>query len=383
MTARINAAAWPIAVLLVIQRVFIVARNGTLTDDFTTVYSALKRMVDGIPVYEQAYNHVDPLYLYTPGATLFLSPLAWLDFSLARGLFIVVNALAIIAALALLTHVVGRKLTSPVFPVSIALAFATESVTNTLAFTNINGVLLFCMALFLWAFLAAERTPQLAWVSGIALGLAILIKPQFAPLLFLPLVKLQWRNLLAGLGIPVVLNVLAWPLVPGASGYLDKLMPYLSTTRDYANSSWAGLRAYVEFGPVLYWVVWVVFAALVGCAVLGLLRWRQSEPVFWALTTSGTIMVGIFFLSSLGQQYYSMWLFPLIFTVFLPRSVFHSVGAWVAAFLFLAPVTWTSQAHPDAGRWMNTFSGTVGWSLLIVIIFASVAGWWRATQIKD
>lgn len=383
MSARINAAAWPIAVLLVIQRIFIVARNGTLTDDFTTVYSALKRMADGIPVYEQAYNHVDPLYLYTPGATLFLSPLAWLDFSLARGLFIVVNALAIIAALALLTHVVGRKLTSPVFPTSIALAFATESVTNTLAFTNINGVLLFCMALFLWAFLESERTPQLAWVSGIALGLAILIKPQFAPLLFLPLVKLQWRNLLAGLGIPVVLNVLAWPIVPGASGYLDKLVPYLSTTRDYANSSWAGLRAYVEFGPVLYWVVWVVFAALVGCAVLGLLRWRQSEPVFWALTTSGTIMVGIFFLSSLGQQYYSMWLFPLIFTVFLPRSVFHSVGAWVAAFLFLAPVTWTSQAHPDAGRWMNTFSGTVGWSLLIVIIFASVAGWWRATQIKD
>ena len=71
MTARINAAAWPIAVLLVIQRVFIVARNGTLTDDFTTVYSALRRMVEGIPVYEQAYNHVDPLYLYTPGATLF------------------------------------------------------------------------------------------------------------------------------------------------------------------------------------------------------------------------------------------------------------------------------------------------------------------------
>lgn len=383
MSARINAAAWPIAVLLVIQRVFIVARNGTLTDDFTTVYSALRRMVDGIPVYEQAYNHVDPLYLYTPGATLFLSPLAWLDFGPARGLFIVVNTLAIIAALALLTHVVGRKLTSPVFPVSIALAFATESVTNTLAFTNINGVLLFCMVLFLWAFLEAERTPQLAWLSGIAIGLAILIKPQFAPLLFLPLVKLQWRNLLAGLGIPVVLNLLAWPLVPGASGYLDKLVPYLSTTRDYANSSWAGLRAYVEFGPVLYWVVWVIFAALIGCAVLGLLRWRQSEPVFWALTTSGAIMVGIFFLSSLGQQYYSMWLFPLIFTVVLPRSVFHSVGAWVAAFLFLAPVSWTSHAHPDAGRWMNFFSGTVGWSLLIVIIFACVAGWWRATQIKD
>ena len=177
MNSRINAAAWPVAILLVVHRVFIIARNGTPTDDFTTVYNAVARMSTGQPVYEQAYNHVDPLYLYTPGATLLLAPLAHIDFSLARGLFIVANAAAIVAALAVLTLTVGRKLTSAVWPVSIALAFVTESVTNTLAFTNINGILLLCMAVFLWAFVRAERTPWLGWVTGVAIGLAIVIKP--------------------------------------------------------------------------------------------------------------------------------------------------------------------------------------------------------------
>jgi len=380
VNSRINAAAWPVAILLVVHRVFIIARNGTPTDDFTTVFNAVTRMSSGQPVYEQAYNHVDPLYLYTPGATLLLAPLAHIDFSLARGLFIVANAAAIVAALAVLTLVVGRTLTSAVWPVSIALAFVTESVTNTLAFTNINGILLLCMAVFLWAFVRAERTPWLGWVAGVVIGLAIVIKPQFAPLLFLPLVKLQWRSLATGIGLPVILNLLAWPLVPGASGFVDNLLPYLSETRDYANSSWAGFHAYVDFGAGLYWTVWLIFAALSAAAILGLLRFRNSDPTLWALTTSGAIMVGIFFLSSLGQQYYSMWLFPLMFTVVLKRSVFHSAGAWFAAFLYLAPVSWASTAHPDAGRWMNFFTATAGWALLIVAIFATVAGWWRAAR---
>lgn len=123
----------------------------------------------------------------------------------------------------------------------------------------------------------------------------------------------------------------------GASGFVDNLLPYLSETRDYANSSWAGFHAYVDFGAGLYWTVWLIFAALSAAAILGLLRWRNSDPTLWALTTSGAIMVGIFFLSSLGQQYYSMWLFPLMFTVVLKRSVFHSAGAWFAAFSIWLP----------------------------------------------
>ena len=96
-----NAAAWPIAVLLIVHGVLILAANGSVTDDFSTVYAAVRRFVDGTPVYNETYQHVDPHYLYNPGATLLLSPLGLIDDpTVARTLFVLANAGAIVAALA-------------------------------------------------------------------------------------------------------------------------------------------------------------------------------------------------------------------------------------------------------------------------------------------
>ena len=70
-----RAVAWPLAVVLALHRVFVLALNGSVTDDFTTVHSAVRRSLDGVPVYNEIYHHVDPHYLYNPGATLLLTPL--------------------------------------------------------------------------------------------------------------------------------------------------------------------------------------------------------------------------------------------------------------------------------------------------------------------
>lgn len=369
---------------MVIHRTFFTALNGTPTDDFTTVYSAIRRYLDGQAVYDQAYNHVDPLYLYNPGATLLLTPLGLIgNFDTARTAFILVNAAAIIAALALLTRLVGHRLSSWLWPVSIAAAFMTESVINTLAFSNINGILLLALASFLYLFLRAESptnttastpatsTTALRFAAGLILGLAILIKPQFAPLLFIPLVKLDWRTAATAVITPAAFIAVAWPIVPDSGAYISKLMPYLATTRDYANSSWAGVQAYFGLSDFLYWPVWLAFAAATGAGVIALLRWHKRDPQFWALTTTGLLLVGVFFLSSLGQQYYSMWLFPMMFTAVLPRSVFHTWPAWLAATLFLLPTSWTSTLWPVAGRWLSFFTGSAGWALLIAVTAAT------------
>src|SRR5699024_10961591 len=104
--------------------------------------------------------------------------------------------------------------------------------------------------------------------------------------------------------------------------------------------------------------------------------------MLWALTTSGLLLVGVFSLSSLGQQYYSMWLFPMIVSVFLARSVFHSWPASLAATLCLIPNSRTSTLWPDFGRWMGTYIGSLGWVLLIVATAATALGWWRL-QVKN
>ena len=373
-----NAIAWPLAVLLILHRLVVLARTGSITDDFTTVWSATRRFVERVPVYNEVYHHVNPHYLYNPGATLLLSPLGLIpSVEAARPWFVLLNALAIIAAIAWLARLSGYSLSHPLFPAALALAFATEAVTNTLVFSNINGMLL----LTLVAFLACMRSRR-ELVAGVVIGLAIVVKPMFLPLLVLPLMKLRWVTLAAGVAVPVLLNVAAWPLTPGASDYLDKLVPYLGITRDYANSSLAGFAVYFGMPGWLHAVLFVLFAVAVAVAVLGLARWRHSDEWLWLTATTGVLIAGVCLLSSLGQAYYSMMLFPALFTVVHRVSPMHTWTAWLGAALCLSPLDWTSPHWPALGGWLNTFLPTAGWAVFIVAVAAWVVSVQTSTQMK-
>lgn len=366
-----RAALWPIAVLLVVHRVFFLAANGSPTDDFTTVYSAVRRFLTGVPVYNENYATVDPHYLYNPGATLLLAPMGIsADLDASRAVFIVVNAAAIVIALAIATRLVGHRLSSWVWPAAVAVAFLTESVVNTLVFSNINGVLLLVFTTFLWLFVHGR-----SWWAGLMLGVAIVVKPMFAPVLLLPVLRLDWRTIVGGVGVPVIANLIAWPLVPQASDYVTRVMPYLNQTRDYANASLAGLAVYFDMPAGLEWALWLVLGVCVAVAVVGLWFWRDRDPVFWALTTSGVLLTGVFVMSSLGQMYYSMMLFPMIMTALRKVSVFHVWPAWVAAFLVLFPDGWYREDFPVAGIWASLFAATAGWSLLLLVTAVTVAVW--------
>ncbi|WJY68194.1 glycosyltransferase family 87 protein [Corynebacterium auris] len=362
-----NAAAWPIAVLLVIHRLVVLAWAGSVTDDFTTVWAAARRFVERVPVYNEIYHHVDPHYLYSPGATLLLSPLGLSPSPDAvRPLFVLANAAAVVFALAWLTRMAGFRLTHPVFPVALALGFATESVTNTLVFANINGVLLLGLVAFLWALLTERQ-----WAAGIVLGLCILIKPMFAPLLLLPALRIQWRALGAGIAVPLIFNAVAWPLTPGAGDYVDRLLPYLGQTRDYANSSLAGFAVYFGAPGWLHAILFILLAAAVVVAVVALSRFRWTAGWMWASTSAGVLIAGVCLLSSLGQAYYSMMLFPAIFTVLGRSSPLHAPATWVGIILCLSPLRWESPRFPDVGAWLGTFLPTAGWAIFIL----SVAAW--------
>lgn len=371
MDALANAALWPIAVMLIFHRVFVMAINGNVTDDFSTVYYALRRFHDGIPVYNETYHFVDPHYLYSPGATLFLSPLGLqTDFDTARTIFIIANALAIVAALGIITRLFGYSLRSALFPLSVVIAYLTEAVQNTLVFSNINGVLLLALASFL-SLLHHDRR----WAAGIVLGFAILIKPIFAPLLFLPFVKANWQTILAAVMIPVGFNLAAWPVVPQAGDYVTRTMPYLALTRDFANSSLPGIALY--FGmPEWQEKFWfVVFAAIIMAGLFALLRFRFSDPLLWLVCTTSLLLAGVFFLSSLGQMYYSMLLFPLLFTATLGRSPMHNPLAWLAAYGFLTHDNWNSDVWIDTGRWFTFLLPTTGWALILIVIATSAVVW--------
>ncbi|WP_370625773.1 glycosyltransferase family 87 protein [Corynebacterium sp. TAE3-ERU16] len=363
---------WPLSLMLIVHRVLVLSVNGSVTDDFSTVYYALRRFHEGVPIYNETYHHVDPHYLYSPGATLALSPLGLLtDFSSARMWFICLNAAAIVAGLGILTRMFGYALSSAVFPSSVFFAFLTEAVRNTLVFSNINGILLLALAGYLYCLLHERR-----WAAGILIGLAILIKPIFAPLLFLPLVKLNWRTVCTGVLLPAVVNAVAWPIVPGAGDYITRTIPYLGEVRDYANSSLPGIATYygMPWWQEKFWFIF--FAAVIAVGVVVLLRWRYTDPLLWVSTTSGLLLAGVFLLSSLGQMYYSMLLFPLLFTVLLRRSAMHSPVAWIAVYCFLSADVWFSDEWLDLGRAMHYLKPTVGWALIVTTITVAAVVWW-------
>lgn len=364
----VTAAAWPVAVLLVLHRLFVLAREGSVTDDFTTVWSAARRFVERVPVYNEIYSHVDPHYLYNPGATLLLSPLGLIsDVATARPLFIAVNAACIIAALAWLTRLWERPLSGPTLPVAIALAFCTEAVTNTLVFSNINGVLLLALVAFI-ALLVFRRDIS----AGVVLGLAVLVKPMFAPLVVLPLLQLRWRPVVRAVAVPVLMNLIAWPLTPGARDYTAVVLPYLRITRDYANSSLSGFAVYFGMPAWAHGLVFVLLAAAVGVTVLGLARVRATQELLFLSVGSGVLLAGVCVLSSLGQAYYSMMLLPALFTVFHPDSPARTWPTWLGAALCLSPLNWSTAVHPLSGSWLNTFLPTLGWAIFIVACSAWV-----------
>lgn len=393
----LTMAAWPLAIMTLLHRVILYSQNSHPTDDFSTVWDALHRFREGVPVYDENYSFVDPHYLYSPGGTLLLSPLTLMpSWEVGRMLFILGNAAAVFIALALLTKLARRSLTGPVLPVAVFLVFATESVTNTLLFSNINGILLLLEVLFLWWLLvgsgdvtwrlgagSTSRNRTATILAGIVLALAITVKPQFAVLLFLPLVRRQWSAIVAGIGVPVLLNLAAIPMMSRPGDYIDKLVPYLGEVRDYANSSISGVGVYFGMDGWIVLVVRGIFALAVAVAVLGLLRWRNTDPLMWAATTTGILLAGVFLVSSLGQMYYSMMLVPMIFTVFCRFSVMHNPVTWFGVYWCLSFDDWDSDRWEWPGKIVEYTRGTVGWGLIVLTAAACVVVWlvsdWKAT----
>lgn len=64
----LRSILWPLAILSIIHRSFVLATNGYITDDFAPVYRAVVNFKLGWDIYNENFNHVDPHYLYPPPA---------------------------------------------------------------------------------------------------------------------------------------------------------------------------------------------------------------------------------------------------------------------------------------------------------------------------
>ncbi|MED5800251.1 glycosyltransferase family 87 protein [Gordonia sp. Z-3] len=359
---------WPISIMMVFQRSVILAVNGDRTDDFRPVYQAALQFLNGQPVYAENLDTVDPHYLYPPSGTLLMAPIAVIDPERSRWLFIVLSVLALIASAFLLAKLFGFAGRSWVVPLILFFFFSTETVSHTLIFTNFNSFVLLGMLAFMLLMMRRHD-----WWAGLAIGVTVAVKPVLIPLLLLPLLNRQWRVLVTGIGTPVILNIIAWPLIADPNSFVTRTVPYLGEARDYYNSSIAGNGAYFGVADWLVLLLRIAFVLMAAFSLWFLYRYyRRTDELLWLATSTGVLLVTEFLVGALGQGYYSMLLFPLLMTVFLPGSTMRNWPAWLGVYGCMTFDSYYSDEWDAFGRMLEFNKVTWGWSLLMIAVFCSL-----------
>ena len=370
----LRSALWPIAIMSIAHRSYVLSSNGYITDDFGPVYRAVSNFRRGWDIYNEHFNYVDPHYLYPPGGTLLMAPFGYLPVDASRYWFITFNTIAILLAAYFLVRLFGYGLNSVALPALLAAMFVSESVINTLVFGNINGCILLLEVLFFRWLLDGKVSHQ--WWAGIAIGLTLVVKPLLAPLLLLPLLNRQWRALVAAFAVPLVFNLAAVfsPVarfrVKDPMNFVTETLRYIVTTRDYFNSSIAGNGLYYGLPTWLILLLQLTFAVLALLSLWLLYKYyRTRDPLLWMMTSSGVLLITSFLVLSLGQGYYSMMLFPFLMTVVLRNSVIRNWPAWVAIYGFMSVDKWLLGHWPSTGRFLEYMKFTYGWCLMLIVVF--------------
>ncbi|WP_096371144.1 arabinofuranan 3-O-arabinosyltransferase [Mycobacterium ulcerans] len=367
-SAILRSVLWPAAILSVLHRAIVLTTNGNITDDFKPVYRAVLNFRRGWDIYNEHFDYVDPHYLYPPGGTLLMAPFGYLPFAPSRYLFISINTAAILLAAYLLLRLFNFTLTSVAAPALVLAMFTTETVTNTLVFTNINGCILLLEVLFLRWLLDGRVSHQ--WWAGIAIGFTLVLKPLLGPLLLLPLLNRQWRTLVTAIVIPIVINLAALPLINHPMDFFTRTLPYILGTRDYFNSSIQGNGIYFGLPTWLILFLWLLFIAIAIASLWLLYRYyRTRDPLFWFTTSSGVLLLWSWLAMSLAQGYYSMMLFPFLMTITLRNSVIRNWPAWLGIYGFMTLDRWLLFNWMRWGRALEYLKITYGWSLLLIVTF--------------
>jgi arabinofuranan 3-O-arabinosyltransferase len=364
----LRSILWPIAILMIIHRSYVLATNGYITDDYGPVYRAVVNFKMGWDIYNEHFEYVDPHYLYPPGGTLIMAPFGYLPVDASRYWFITFNTIAIIIAAFLLVQLFKFSWTSVALPALLVAMFCTESVVNTLVFGNINGCVLLLEVLFFRWLLDGKVKHQ--WWAGVAIGLSLVVKPLLGPLLLLPLLNRQWRALVTAIVVPVVFNVIGWFMVSDPMNFVRGTVPYIFSIRDYFNSSIQGNGIYYGLPMWLILLLRIAFLALAVASLWLLNRYyRTRDPLFWMATSSGVLLIASYLVLSLGQGYYSMMLFPFLMTVVLPNSVIRNWPAWLAIYGFMSADRWLLGHWPTTGRYLEYMKFTYGWCLMLIVVF--------------
>ena len=341
--------------------------------DFIPIWTAANNYVSGEPVFNSDYTVDMPHYLYTPAGTVLIAPVAVFGSQeVARAVMAALGALCIIAAIAVAAHMVRPRWFHIVFPLAVSFFFITpEPVRTTLALTNINGFMLLLQVLFIWFSLRLRekkvswrnhfKQPE-AWAAGLLAGVALSIKPQFAVLFIVSLAYWQVAVVVIAALVAAALFAFGWFTIAEPELFFTNLVPYLSEPRPRFNGSVSGLGIILEWPNAVVTVLtlFVIVASLGAVALMW--QWKETDPVLFTFVATGVCFAGGFMASGLLQNYYSIWLIPLVLTIAGRQSpVRWPVTTLILLFMY---ANWT---------WPETDNVTLGVTLAYIPSFMFIA----------
>lgn len=365
-------------VLLRSAMVFPQVNPGT---DFTPIWTAANKYLSGEPVFNSDYTIDMPHYLYTPAGTVLIAPVALFGSQeTARAVMAALGALCIIAAIALAARMVRPRWFHVIVPIAVSFFFITpEPARTTLALTNINGFMLLLQVLFIWFSLRLREKnvgwlnhfnrPE-AWAAGAIAGVALSIKPQFAVLFIVSLAYWQVAVVVVAALVAAVLFTIGWFTIAEPELFFTNLVPYLSEPRPRFNGSVGGLGIVLDWpdAAVTVLTIFVIITTLGAVALLW--RWKEIDPVMFNFVATGVCFAGGFMASGLMQNYYSIWLIPLVLTIAQRKSPMHwPITVLILLFMY-ANWTWPDTGNPTAGLVLAFLP-----SFMFIALPLAVAAW--------
>lgn len=162
-------------------------------------------------------------FIYSPPALLLILPFAWLNYENACIIWTAINLIGVIGAFAIFVRVFKMRHLDNFVVFTIVLFFSFAPLYDSLAYGQVNGIILFCLSGFVVGFFSKKY----AWAGDTAFGLAVLLKLTPALLLAVLVVQKDWKRLvrfgliLAGY---ILLSVVLFGISPWRD-YVLKVIP--------------------------------------------------------------------------------------------------------------------------------------------------------------
>lgn len=358
---------FPVYILFVIASLWFSLRvlapsSQSLTHGFSAYYSASRLLAEGqlsARVYEPDYfrarvradshNRADDIYNANPPTTaLLLWPLSFLPIETARLAWTLLNALLLLAGLALLIRNFAPAAGLPVYAGLFSLGMVFQPAVQNISLGQ--GYLLIFLLL---AIVVVGWTKNRPGPAGVALALALLLKTAGWAVLLLLLWQRRWRCLAWSAGSAALLLLLTRPLLPALMwpAYL-RLLAETSRSPATCATAYQTTRSLLcrlfardpAWNPSpLFELPWLAPLLLAGLALLSLglifkLADRSSAPALLAAITWGVLF------APLGEEYHhAVVLLPLAWLLLHWWSG-QSMGWWnrlilvVAVALYLLPL---------------------------------------------